>query len=315
MKEIISLVIPCYNEEESIPYFYKEIKKLENKLKAVEFEYIFVDDGSKDKTLTVLRELANKDKYVRYISFSRNFGKEGAMYAGLEASTGDYVTVIDADLEQSPSLIVDMYKGIKEEGYDIVGTFKKSRKKEPLITGFLAKVFYKIIAKISLVEQVQGAGDYRLMSRQVVDSILKLKEYNRYSKGIFSFVGFKTKWIELVVNERVAGETKWGFKKLLKYAFEGIIAFSVFPLSFIMIMALLLIFSSFIMFVFWIINSIRDGYFIFGMLGLSTLIVFLSGLITMSLGIIGSYLSKIYLEVKNRPVYIVAETEKNRKVR
>lgn len=315
MKEIISLVIPCYNEEESIPYFYKEIKKLENKLKAVEFEYIFVDDGSKDKTLTVLRELANKDKCVRYISFSRNFGKEGAMYAGLEASTGDYVTVIDADLEQSPSLIVDMYKGIKEEGYDIVGTFKKSRKKEPLITGFLAKVFYKIIAKISLVEQVQGAGDYRLMSRQVVDSILKLKEYNRYSKGIFSFVGFKTKWIELVVNERVAGETKWGFKKLLKYAFEGIIAFSVFPLSFIMIMALLLIFSSFIMFVFWIINSIRDGYFIFGMLGLSTLIVFLSGLITMSLGIIGSYLSKIYLEVKNRPVYIVAETEKNRKVR
>lgn len=315
MKEKISLIVPCFNEEESIPFFYDEVKKLEKQLKDVDFEYIFVNDGSRDKTLEELRKLSDKDKKVRYISFSRNFGKEAAMYAGLEASTGDYVTVIDADLQHPPKMIIDMYKGITEEGYDIVGTVKVSRKKEPFLQRVLSNNFYKVIAKMSMIEQVKGAGDFRLMTRQVVDSILKLNEYNRYSKGIFSFVGFKTKWLELEDNERVAGTTKWGLKKLLVYAFEGIIAFSVVPLSLIMVLGILLMFSSFVMFIIWLVNAIKMGCFYFGILGLSTLIVFLSSLITLSLGIIGAYLSKIYLEIKNRPKYVVAETNDNKKKR
>ena len=229
--EKISIVIPCYNEEEAIPLFYKEIKKIEKELSDYKFEYIFVEDGSKDKTLEVIKELHENDKSVRYISFSRNFGKESAMLAGLEASLGDYVTVMDVDLQDPPELLPKMLKFIKEEGYDSVGTRRVTRKGEPPIRSFFARLFYKLINKMSKVEMVDGARDYRLMKRKMVDAVISLKEYNRYSKGLFSFVGFKTKWLEYENQERVAGETKWSFWKLFIYALEGIVAFTTTPLS------------------------------------------------------------------------------------
>lgn len=219
--EKISVIVSCYNEEEALPLFYEEIVKVAKKMnKKVDFEFLFVNDGSKDKTLEILRSLAKKDKRVRYISFSRNFGKEAAMYAGLENSTGDYVTLMDADLQDPPALLPEMFDLIKNDGYDSVGTRRVTRKGEPPIRSFFARCFYKIINKMSKVEMVDGARDYRLMTRQVVDSIISLKEYNRYSKGLFSFVGFETKWLEYENVERVAGETKWSFWKLFKYAIE-----------------------------------------------------------------------------------------------
>ncbi len=208
-KEKISVIVPCYNEEEALPYFYDEIKKIEKEMKDLDFEYIFVDDGSKDKSLQILRDFSKKDKKVRYLSLSRNFGKEASMYAGLKYSKGDYVTIMDADLQDPPQLLPEMYRYIKEEGYDQVATRRANRKGEPIIRSFFAKMFYKIINKMSKVEMVDGARDYRLMRRIVVDNILRLGEYNRYSKGLFSFVGFKTKWLEYENIECVAGETKW----------------------------------------------------------------------------------------------------------
>ncbi len=309
-KELISIIVPCYNEEESIPSFYEEVIKLEKELKEVDFEYLFVDDGSKDKTLLKLRELAKKDKKVRYISFSRNFGKEGAMYAGLKGSKGDYVVIIDADLQQPPSLIADMYKEITEEGYDIVGTKKVSRKKESFIQKFFARAFYNVMEKMSMVKQEKGAGDYRLMTRKVVNSILELKEYNRYTKGIFGFVGYKTKWIELESIERAAGETKWGFKKLLVYGFKGILSFSVVPLVAILTIGIIMLIASFIMFIIWLVKVIGNDYPT--ILGLSTLMVFLTGIIVTCMGIFSLYLSQMYLEIKNRPIYITKETEEKR---
>lgn len=309
-KELISIIVPCYNEEESIPFFYEEVIKLEKELKEVDFEYLFVDDGSKDKTLLKLRELAKKDKKVRYISFSRNFGKEGAMYAGLKESKGDYVVIIDADLQQPPSLIADMYKGITEEGYDIVGTKKVLRKKESFIQKFFARAFYNVMEKMSMVKQEKGAGDYRLMTRKVVNSILELKEYNRYTKGIFGFVGYKTKWIELESIERAAGETKWGFKKLLVYGFKGILSFSVVPLVAILTIGIIMLIASFIMFIIWLVKVIGNDYPT--ILGLSTLMVFLTGIIVTCMGIFSLYLSQMYLEIKNRPIYITKETEEKR---
>ena len=232
--EKISVVVSCYNEEKALPLFYEEMERVRKKdfEGIVEFEYIFVNDGSKDNTLKIIKELNQKDPKVRYISFSRNFGKEAAMYAGLEAAEGDYVTLMDADLQDPPALLKQMYDAIKNEGYDSVGTRRVTRKGEPPIRSFFARMFYKIINKMSNIEMVDGARDYRLMKRQVVDSIISLKEYNRYSKGLFSFVGFDTKWIEYENVERVAGETKWSFWKLFKYAIEGITAFSTTPLIF-----------------------------------------------------------------------------------
>ena len=214
-KELISVIVSCYNEEESIPLFYQEIIKVAKKMANVDFEFLFINDGSRDKTLEILRNLSKKDKRVRYISFSRNFGKEAAMFAGLEHSKGDYVTLMDADLQDPPSLLPEMFKIIKEEGYDSVGTRRVTRKGEPPIRSFFARMFYKLINKMSKVEMVDGARDYRLMSRQVVDSIISLQEYNRYSKGLFSFVGYETKWLEYENVERVAGETKWSFGNYL----------------------------------------------------------------------------------------------------
>ncbi len=310
-KKLLSVIVPCYNEQESLPYFYKEIKKVEKKMDYVDFEYIFVNDGSKDKTLDILRDFAKKDKKVRYVSFSRNFGKEAAMLAGLDYSKGDYVTLMDADLQDPPHLLIDMYKGITEEGFDCVGTRRVTRKGEPVIRSFFARMFYKIINKMSKVEMVDGARDFRLMTRQMVDSILSLKEYNRYSKGLFSFVGYKTKWLEYENVQRVAGSTKWSFWKLLIYAFEGIIAFSTTPLMIAALVGIIFFIVSFIMIIVIIVRTLTFGDPVSGWPSLVCIIFFVSGVQLFCLGIIGAYLSKTYLETKNRPVYIVKETEKD----
>ena len=226
----ISLIVPCYNEEQALPYLYKEVVKLAEEMPDQEFEFIFINDGSRDKTLTVIKELRESDERVHFVSFSRNFGKEAGIYAGLQAATGNYVSLIDADLQDPPSLIKEMYETLKAEDYDCVATRRVDRKGEPPIRSFFAKQFYKLINKISDTEVVDGARDFRLMTRQMVDSILEMGEYNRFSKGIFGWVGFKTKWIAFENVERVAGETKWSFIGLFLYSLEGIIAFSTRPL-------------------------------------------------------------------------------------
>ena len=308
----ISVVVPCYNEEESLPLFYQEMERVRQQdFKDVEFEYIFVDDGSKDNTLKEMKELYVQDNKVRYISFSKNFGKEAAILAGLEATSGDYVTLMDADLQDPPSMLKKMYDIMKNEGYDNVGTRRVSRKGEPPIRSFFAHIFYKIINKMSDVEMVDGARDYRLMTRQMVDAIISLKEYNRYSKGLFSYVGFKTKWLEYENIERVAGETKWSFWKLFKYAMEGITAFSTTPLILSSVLGLLFCLIAFLIIIFIIVKTLVYGDPTSGWPSMVCIIFFVSGVQLFSLGVIGQYLSKTYLEVKNRPVYIIRETEKD----
>ena len=306
-KKTISIVVPCYNEEESLELFYKAMKDEEKKMNYVNFEYIFVDDGSKDKTIDVMKKLAKKDKTVHYISFSRNFGKEAAMYAGLTHATGDYVTIMDADLQDPPSLLPDMYSGIVNDGYDCVGTRRVTRKGEPKIRSFFARMFYKIINKLSDIEMVDGARDYRLMTRQMVDAILELKEYNRYTKGLFSFAGFNTKWLEYENVQRVAGETKWNFFGLLAYALEGIVAFSTTPLIISAIIGIMFFVISFIMIFVIILKTLLLGDPVSGWPSTICIIFFVSGVQLFCLGIFGMYLSKTYLETKNRPVYIVKE--------
>ena len=254
--EKISIIVPCYNEEEAMPIFYKEITKIADKMKKKsEFEFIFVNDGSKDRTLEVARELSAKDKRVRYISFSRNFGKEAGMLAGLEASRGDFVAIMDVDLQDPPALIEEMYDILKKEDYDCVATRRVSRDGEPPVRSFFAELYYKIINKISKTEIVNGARDFRLMTRQMVDSILAVKEYNRFSKGIFSWVGYKTKWLEYKNIERVVGTTKWNFWKLFLYSLESIIAFSTVPLAIASILGILFCLIAFIMILFIIIRT------------------------------------------------------------
>ena len=311
MKKKMSIVVPCYNEEEALPLYYEAMKKNEKKMDYVNFEYIFVNDGSKDKTLDILRELAEKDKNVRYISFSRNFGKEAAMLAGLEYSTGDLIAPMDADLQDPPEVLEKMYKGIVEEGYDCVGTRRVTRKGEPPIRSFFARCFYKIINKLSSTEMVDGARDFRLMTRQMLDSILSMKEYNRYSKGLFSFVGYKTKWLEYENIERVAGKTKWSFFKLLIYAIDGIVAFSTKPLVISALIGLLFFVISFIMILVIIVKTLAFGDPVSGWPSLVCIIFFVSGIQLFCTGIIGTYLAKTYLETKGRPIYIVKETERD----
>ena len=308
--EVISIIIPCYNEEDSIPLIYNELKKVSNNIK-YDFEFIFVNDGSIDNSLSVLKKLSAKDKQVKYIHFSRNFGKEAAMYAGLSKSKGDYVTIMDADLQDPHSLLPEMLRLIKKEGYDSVGTRRVSRKGEPKIRSFFARKFYKIINKLSKIEMVDGARDYRLMTRQMVNSILELKEYNRYSKGLFSFVGFNTYWLEYENVERVAGETKWSFWGLVKYAIEGIVAFSTLPLSIASLMGFIFCFVSFILIIIIIIKTLIFGDPTSGWPSLVCIIFFVSGIQLFCLGIIGKYLSKTYLETKNRPIYIIKESNIN----
>lgn len=305
----ISLVVPCYNEQEVIEIFYDEMKKTEKLFEGkVKFEIIFVNDGSADDTLNLMRKLA-KNSDVRYISFSRNFGKEAAMYAGLEASSGDYVAIMDADLQDPPFLLKDMYDILETGEYDSVATRRVTRKGEPVIRSFFARCYYKLINKISKTEIVDGARDYRLMTRQMVNAVLSLKEYNRFSKGIFSWVGFRTKWLEYENVERAAGTTKWSFFKLFLYSLESIVAFSTVPLSIASIMGVLFCLASFIMIILIVIRTIVFGDPTNGWPSMTCIMFFIGGVQLLCLGIIGQYLSKTYLEVKKRPIYIVEETD------
>ncbi len=312
-KEKISIVVPCYNEEESLPIFYEEITKVSKKLKEVDFEYIFINDGSKDKTLSILRDLSKKDSKVRFVSFSRNFGKEAGMFAGLEATTGDYVAIMDADMQDPPEMIIEMYKSIKKEDYDCVALYTKSHKGYNFIRKGLTNCWYKLIDKISDSKQVPGARDFRLMKRKMVDSILSMREYNRYTKGMFGFVGFDTKWIDYEAPERVAGTSKFNLGKLIKYALEGIVAFSTKPLLISAYVGMLFCLVAFIAIIVIIVKTLVLGDPTSGWPSLACIIIFVSGIQLFFLGIIGMYLSKIYLEVKERPVYIVKETEKDNK--
>ncbi len=305
----ISVIVPCYNEEQALPLFYEElIKNTKEFPEDVTFEMVFVNDGSNDKTLDVIKDLSKKDDRIKYISFSRNFGKEAAIYAGLENATGDYLTLMDADLQDPPSLLLEMYKSVKEEGYDAVGTRRKDRKGEPIIRSFFARMFYRLINKMTPFEMVDGARDFIFITRQVANSIISIKEYNRYSKGLFSFVGYKVKWLEYKNIERVAGKTKWSFFKLMKYALEGITAFSTTPLIISSFLGLFFCLVAFIMIIFIIVRTLINGDPTSGWPSLVCIIFFVSGIQLFSLGIIGQYLSKTYLEVKKRPIYIVKET-------
>ena len=307
--EKISIIVPCYNEEAALPLFYKELNKnIKDFPENVYFEILFVNDGSKDKTLNVIKDLAKKDDNVKYISFSRNFGKEAAIYAGLENASGNYVTIMDADLQDPPSLLREMYKAVTEENYDAVGTRRMNRKGEPIIRSFFAKIFYKLINKMTPFEMVDGARDYVFMKKCVVEAILSLKEYNRYSKGLFSFVGFDVKWLEYPNIKRVAGTTKWSFIKLTKYAIEGITAFTTTPLLFSSCIGLFFCLISFLMILVIIFKTIILGDSTSGWPSLVCIIFMVSGIQMFSLGIIGQYLSKTYLEVKQRPLYFIKDT-------
>ncbi len=305
----ISIIVSCYNEEEAIPLFYKELINNLSKME-LNYEIIFIDDGSKDKTLEVIQTLRKEDKNIRYISFSRNFGKEAAMIAGLEAVTGDYITFMDADLQDPPALIPVMYNYLKK-GYDCVGTRRVTRKGEPKIRSFFARMFYKIINKLSKVEMVDGARDFRLINRRMADAILSMKEYNRYSKGIFSFVGFKTKWLEYENIERVAGKSKWNFWKLFKYAIEGIVGYSTFPLVVSAFIGLFFCLISFIMIIIIVLKTLLYGDPVSGWPSMMCAIFLVGGIQLFVMGVMGSYLSKTYLETKKRPIYIVRLTEED----
>lgn len=303
----LSIVVPCYNEQETIYPFLEETQKVEQKLKNhLVFDYIFVNDGSKDETLNVLRDVASRFPNVHYLSFSRNFGKEAGLLAGLEAADGDLITVMDADLQDPPELLIDMYQKILE-GYDVVGTRRADRKGEPVIRSFFSKMFYKIINAVSDTEMVDGARDFRLMTRQVVDSILDLGEVNRFSKGIFSWVGYNVTYIAYENRERVAGETSWNFWSLLKYSMEGFINFSEAPLNMSLWAGAASFLTSILGVIFIIVRKLMVGGSVDGWASLVCIILFIGGIQLLSLGIIGKYISKIFLETKKRPVYIVKE--------
>ena len=310
----ISIVVPCYNEEETIPIFYEEVNKVAEKLKnKATIEFVFVNDGSKDKTLITLRELAKKDKRVRYISFSRNFGKEAGMLAGLEYTTGDYVTTMDVDLQDPPALLIEMFNTLEEEEYDCVATKSTNRKGYSFLRKTFTKWFYSIISKISSIEMVPGSRDFRIMTRQMVDAVISMKEYNRYTKGLFSFVGFETKWIEFEIEDRVAGTTKWNFGKLFSYALEGIVAFSTTPLVFAALVGFIFCLIAFILIIVIIVKTIVWGDPVGGWPSMACIMFLVGGVQLFCTGIIGEYLAKTYLETKHRPVYIIKETEKDKK--
>lgn len=308
----ISVIVPCFNEEEALPIYYKEMQSVVKELSdRAKLEFIFINDGSKDKTLDILRNLAKKDKNVRYVSFSRNFGKEAGMYAGLSEATGDYVAVMDVDLQDPPKLLIEMFDTLEEGEYDCIASRSVSRNGYSPIRKFCTKMFYKIINKLSKTEMVDGARDFRLMSRKMVDAILAMPEYNRYSKGIFGFVGFNTKWIEFENTERVAGYSKWSFWKLFTYAIDGITAFSTTPLVLSAFIGIIFCLIAFLMIVVIIIRTLCFGDPVDGWPSLVCIIMFVSGIQLFCLGIMGLYLSKAYMETKHRPIYIVKETEKD----
>ena len=306
--KLLSIIIPCYNEEQAIPLFYQETMKQEFffREKGVELEFIFVNDGSKDGTVEAVKELHKQDERVHLISFSRNFGKEAAIFAGLEMAKGDYTVLMDADLQDPPSILPEMYNYI-EQGYDSVATRRVNRIGEPPIRSFFARCFYSLMQKISKTEIVDGARDYRLMTRQVTDAILSMKEYNRFSKGIFGWVGYQTKWLEYENVQRVAGETKWSFWKLFLYSLDGIMAFSTVPLSIASFFGILFCLAAFIFMIFIFVRALIYGDPVAGWPSMVCIISFIGGVQLLCLGIVGQYLSKLYMEVKNRPKYLVKE--------
>ena len=306
---LITIVVPCYNEEQALPLFYQEITRVAQEMAPVDFEFLFVDDGSKDNTLPVLRSLAEADKRVRFLSFSRNFGKEAGMLAGLQHAKGDFVALMDADLQDPPSLLPELYHAVTQEGYDCAATRRTNRQGEPPIRSFFARQFYRLINRISDADIVDGARDYRLMRRSVVNAILSLGEYNRFSKGIFGWVGFKTKWVPYENVERVAGETKWSFWKLFRYSLEGIVGFSTVPLAMASVLGVVLCLAAAVAILVIVVKTLLFGDPVGGWPSMMCAILFLGGVQLLSIGILGQYLAKTYLETKKRPVYLVRETE------
>lgn len=306
---LISLIVPCYNEEEALPFLYNALKDVRKEVSEHEFEFIFVNDGSRDKTADVIKGFAKEDKDVKYIIFSRNFGKEAAMYAGLCKAKGDLVAIMDADMQDPPSLIPSMIKSIENDEADIIASRRVSREGEPKIRSFFARLFYKIINKMVEVEIADGARDFRLMKRQVVDAIIDLDERQRFSKGIFAWVGFRTKWIEFVNTERVAGETKWSFWKLFKYAIDGIVSFTTAPLKFATYTGFATATLGFVYLIYYFIRAIilRIYNEVPGYPSLLCFILFIGGLILICLGVLGEYIGRTFIEVKRRPLYIKAE--------
>lgn len=307
----LSIIVPCYQEEEALPFFICEVRKAADELAAkyaLETEILLIDDGSRDRTLELLRTYAAEDYRVRYISFSRNFGKEAAMYAGFEHAEGDYAVIMDADLQHPPAMLEEMYLALRDEGYDIAAARRVSRKGEPPIRSFFARMFYKIINKISKAQFVDGASDYRMLSRPAVDALLRLGEYNRFSKGIFGWIGFNTKWIPYENVERVAGKTTWSFWKLLLYSIEGFVAFSTAPLSIASVVGLIFCLVAFVGIIIIVIKTLVWGDPVAGFPTLACLLLLIGGSLQLSLGIIGQYVAKTYLETKKRPIYIVGES-------
>ena len=304
----LTLIVPCYNEEAALPVFCERVDAVVSALPQVEAEFLFVDDGSTDATLPFLRALAERDRRVRYLSFSRNFGKEAAMYAGLQAATGDLVAILDADLQDPPELLGEMLPLIRSGQYDCVAVRRVTRKGEPAIRSLFARAFYRLINKVSRTQIVDGARDYRLMTRQMVDSILQLTEVNRFSKGIFSWVGYRTHWLEVENAQRAAGQTKWSFFKLCLYAMDGIIAFSTAPLAIASVLGLAFCVIAFIAIIFVIVRQLIWGGSAFGWPSMVCILLFVTGIQLFCIGILGQYLSKTYLEVKRRPIYILRES-------
>lgn len=308
-KKLLSIIVPCYNEEESLPIFYKTVCDLEQQgqLNSVDLEFVFIDDGSKDGTLQVFRELQAKDERVHYVSFSRNFGKEAGIYSGLEKSTGDYVVIMDADLQDPPAMLPEMLSYIESGEYERVATRRVDRKGEPPIRSWFARKFYRLMNKISSADIVDGARDYQMMTRKVVDAILAMGEYNRFSKGIFGWVGFKSKWLEFENVERVAGETKWSFWKLFIYAIDGIVAFSTAPLIMASVFGVIMCLVAFIFIIVIIVKTLILGDPTSGWPSMVCIILLVSGIQLLCMGVLGQYLAKAYLETKHRPIYLVQE--------
>ncbi|MBP2097215.1 glycosyltransferase family 2 protein [Enterococcus rivorum] len=310
---MLSIVVPCYNEEESIPLFFKEVEKISGQIKQ-RVEYIFINDGSKDQTLDVLRALHKENpEKVRYISFSRNFGKEAGLYAGLKEAKGDFITVMDVDLQDPPELLPEMIEMVETSDLDCVGTRRVDREGEPAIRSFFARLFYKLVNRIGETEMVDGARDFRLMTRQMVDAILELSEYNRFSKGIFSWVGFKTEYLPYENRERIAGETSWSFWSLLSYSIDGIVNFSETPLNFASYVGAFSCIGSVIAMLVIIFRTLVKGDPTSGWPSLVCIFLFVGGLQLLCLGIIGKYIGKIFMETKRRPIYIVKETDADQK--
>lgn len=308
-KPLLTLVVPCYNEQESLPLFYQEAQRVTADMSGVDIEYMFIDDGSKDRTMEVVHDLADSDDRVHYVSFSRNFGKEAAIYAGLDNAAGDYVAILDADLQDPPALLPEMMRIVTEDGCDCVGSRRVSRKGEPPIRSFFARKFYKIMGKISHTEVVDGARDFQLMNRKVVDAILAMGEYNRFSKGIFGWVGFKKKWLEYENIERAAGETKWSFWGLFVYALDGIVAFSTAPLTIASFTGVFFCVVAFIAILVIIIRTLVFGDPTSGWPSMVCIMLLIAGIQLFCIGILGQYIGKTYLETKKRPLYLVGESK------